>query len=270
MTDTQFDFDRDGFVVLRRVFDPTTLEQTRQILQDIVRYADRGLEDPFLKYYLRHRADQGVLYDLFQRHPEFDALARNPLVLDALEQVLGPDIFLYENSVVYKPKGRQNGVPYHQDFISRSDEPVKFIAWMAIDRVSRESGALKVLPGSHKGGFLPWHRVPGETHHDRIDPTRLDLSNQMHVELEPGDVLIFNQLVVHGSDEMHTDSLRLVYRASYQSFDEIFVPRGAPVVMRGGRPESLARRWPSPHRDAPRKPLLVRAINRIGRKLAAL
>jgi phytanoyl-CoA hydroxylase len=270
MPDTQYDFDRDGFVVLRRVFDLQTLEQTRQILQDIVCYADRGLEDPFLKYYLRHRPDQGVLYDLFQRHPEFDRLARNPRVLDALEQVLGPDIFLYENSVVYKPKGRQNGVPYHQDFISRSNEPVKFIAWMAIDRVTKESGALKVLPGSHKGGFLPWHRVPGETHHDRIDPARLDLSAEMHVELDPGDVLIFNQLVVHGSDEMHTDSLRLVYRASYQSFDEIFVPRGAPVVMRGGKPDALARRWPAPHQDAPRKPLFVRAINRIGRKLAAL
>lgn len=270
MSDISYDFDRDGFVVLRNVFDAATLERMRNTLVDIVKYAERGLEDPFLKYYLRHRADQGVLYDLFQRHPEFHELARNPRVLDALEQALGPDIFLYENSVVYKPKGRQNGVPYHQDFISRPDEPIKYIAWTAIDRVTKESGALKVLPGSHKGGFRKWYRVHGETHHDRIDTSTLDLSNEMHVELEPGDVLIFNQLVVHGSDEMHTDSLRLVYRASYQGFDEVFVPRGAPVVMRGGKPASLARRWPGPHREPQRKPLIVRALNRIGRKLASI
>lgn len=270
MLEKSYDFERDGFIVLHNVFDSATLERMRQILVDIVQYADKGLEDPFLKYYLKHRSDQGVLYDLFQRHPEFNEMVRNPRILDALEEVLGPDIFLYENSVVYKPKGRQNGVPYHQDFISRPNEPIKFVAWMAVDRVTKESGALKVLPGTHKGGFRKWHRVQGETHHDRIDESTLDLSNEMHIALEPGDVLIFNQLVVHGSDEMHTDSLRLVYRASYQGFDEIYVPRGAPVVMRGGHPASLAQRWSAPHQDPQRKPLVTRAINRIGRKLASI
>jgi phytanoyl-CoA hydroxylase len=270
MQEKSFDFEKDGFVVLHQVYTPEFLEQIRETLISIVKYAERDLEDPFTRYYLKHRADQGVLYDLFQRHPEFQEMARSPRILDALETVLGPDIFMYENSVVYKPRGRQNGVPYHQDFISRTDEPVKYIAWMAIDRVTKDSGALKVIPGSHRNGFLPWHRVKGETHHDRIDPKILDLSNEMLVELDPGDVLIFNQLVVHGSDEMNTDSLRLVYRVSYQGFDEIFTPRGAPITMRGGKPESLARRWPNAFKSVPRKNILRRTLNRIGRKLAAL
>lgn len=264
------DFDKDGFVVLRNVFPSDLLEHMRAILLEIVPYADKNLDDPFNRYYLRHRPDQGVLYDLYQRHPEFGEMARNSAILDVLAEKLGDDIFLYENSVVYKPKSRQNGVPFHQDFISRPNEPAKFIAWMAIDRVTKESGALKVVPGSHRNGFLPWHRVKGETHHDRINPEALDLQGVTHVELEPGDVLIFNQLVVHGSDEMHTDSLRLVYRVSYQSFDEIFVPRGSPIVVRGGRPSTLATRFPGPYVPPGRKPLLRRAINKIGRKLAEL
>lgn len=211
-----------------------------------------------------------MLYDLFQRHPEFEQLARAPRVLDALELALGADILLYENSVVYKPKGKKNGVPFHQDFISRANEPVKFIAWMAIDRVTKDSGALKVIPGSHKQGFLPWHRVKGETHHDRINLDSLDLTGLIHLELEPGDVLIFNQLVVHGSDEMNTDSLRLVYRASYQSFDEIFVPRGAPVCVHGGHPAALAQRWPHSAAHSSRRNFVIRGLNYVGRKLAAL
>ncbi len=266
-----FNFNDDGFIVLRKVFDGETLIRIRKILSEIVAYADCGLEDPFSNYYLRHRADKGVLFDLFQRHPEFYEIVSNPHILDALESVIGPDIFIYENSVVYKPKGKQNGVPYHQDFISRSNEPIKYIAWMAIDRVTKESGALKVLPGSHKDGFRDWYRVKGEAHHDRIDISTLDLSKQIHLELEPGDVLIFNQLVVHGSDQMSTESLRLVYRASYQGFDEIYVPRGSPIVVRGGRPESLASRWPSPyHHDLQSKNLLIRMLNRIGRKLVSI
>jgi phytanoyl-CoA hydroxylase len=266
----EHDFGADGFVVLRNVFPEAALAKLRATLVDIIAYADRQLEDPFSRYYLRHRADQGVLYDLYQRHPDFVAFTRNEAVLDALEPVIGPDIFLYENSVVYKPKGRSNGVPFHQDFISRPHEPAKFIAWMAIDRVTRESGALKVIPGSHRNGFLPWYRVRGETHHDRIREDALDLTHVRHVELEPGDVLIFNQLLVHGSDEMHTDSLRLVYRASYQGFEEVFTPRGSPIVVRGGAPRSLAARYPNPHRPAAPRPFWRRALNYVGRRLASL
>ncbi|HZR35833.1 MAG TPA: phytanoyl-CoA dioxygenase family protein [Nevskia sp.] len=265
----EFDFEKDGFIVLRGVFSEQVLAPMRVLLADLIAYADHNYDDPFDRYYLRHRADQGVLYDLYQRHPEFTEMAKNPLILDALEVVLGRDILLYENSLVYKPKGKKNGVPFHQDFISRSDEPLKFIAWMAIDRVTKTGGALKVIPGSHRNGFLPWFRVKGETHHDRVDASGLDLSKVHHVELEPGDVLIFNQLVVHGSDEAHTESMRLVYRVSYQSFDEIFVPRGAPIVVRGGGADSLSRRFNKPFVPQ-RKSLLRRALNRLGRSLASV
>lgn len=265
----EFDFEADGFVVLRAVYNQDELAALRQMLHSIVDYAEKGLEDPFERYYLRHRADQGVLYDLYQRHPEFLSFARNERVLAALSEVLGDDILLYENSVVYKPKGKRNGVPFHQDFISRSDEPLKYIAWMAIDDVTRTGGALKIIPGSHKTGFLPWHRVAGETHHDRVNVDAIDTSDPVHVTLNAGDVLIFNQLVVHGSDEAHTDSLRLVYRVSYQGFDEIFVPRGAPITVRGGTPDAMARRYPNPRPADVKKSVLRRAINKVGRTLAA-
>lgn len=260
---------RDGFAVLKAVFAEDQLAPVRALLQRVIRHADLDLEDPFERYYLRHRPDQGVLYDLYQRHPELRFMASAPRILEALDAVYGRDLFMYENSVVYKPRGRPNGVPFHQDFISRPDEPIKHVAWMAIDRVTRESGALKVIPGSHRQGFLPWIRVRGETHHDRIREGDVPRGSIVHVELEPGDVLIFNQLLVHGSDEMHTDSLRLVYRVSYQGIEEIFVPRGAPIMLRGGAPEALAERYPAPYRQRV-KPLWRRGLNRLGRMLSSV
>ena len=266
----EFDFERDGFTILRGVYSEEVLAPVRKLLTETIEYAERGLEDPFTRYYLNHRADQGVLYDLYQRHPEMGDMARNPVILDALVPALGPDILLYENSLVYKPKGKKNGVPFHQDFISRPDEPLKVVAWMALDKVTKTGGALKVIPGSHKNGFLDFYRVHGETHHDRIDASKLDLSTVMHVELEPGDVLIFHQLIVHGSDEAHTDSLRLVYRVSYQGFDEIYVPRGAPLIMRGGGPAALGKRFPQPYSPPQKKSLIRRALNKFGRLLSAV
>jgi phytanoyl-CoA hydroxylase len=266
----EFDFDKDGFVVLRQVFSPDEVASLRQLLRQIVDYAEQGLEDPFERYYLGHRADQGVLYDLYQRHPEFAPFARQPRILDAIAEVLGEDLELYENSVVYKPKGKRNGVPFHQDFISRPDEPRKLIAWMAIDEVTRDGGALKIIPGSHRTGFLPWHRVAGEAHHDRISEGAIDTTQPVHVTLAAGDVLIFNQLVVHGSDEAHTESLRLVYRVSYQGLDEVFSPRGSPLVLRGGLPASMAKRYPASKIAPVKKGLVRRVFNKVGRKLAAI
>jgi len=236
-----------GYTILRSVIPETAMAASRALTERIVAYAERNLEDPFTKYYIRHRADQGSLYDLYQRHPEFQPLAQLPTVLDALEEVLGPDIYLYENCLVYKPRGKKNGVPWHQDFISRPNEPRKYIAWMAIDDVTRENGAMKIIPGSHTQGFLPWHRVQGETHHDRVKPECVDESKAIYAELHAGDVLIFNQLLLHSSEEINSNKPRRAFRVSYQGFEAIYTPRGTPIVLRGGSPESLARRFPNPN-----------------------
>jgi phytanoyl-CoA hydroxylase len=266
---TTFDLDRDGLTILKRVHRAERVELARRFLATVVDYAERGLEDPFTSYYLPHRADQGVLYDVIQRHPELWDFAREPRVLDALVSALGDDVFIYENSVVYKPKGRRNAVPFHQDFISRPDEPLKLIAWTALDRITVETGAMKVIPGSHVKGFLPWFRVKGETHHDRIQLDSLPHLEAIHAELDPGDVLVFNQLLVHGSDEVHTDSLRLALRVSYQGFGRIEVPRGSPIVVRGGDPAALSRRFPgAAHSEE--LALWRRAARRAGRWLAKI
>lgn len=271
MSGTQlFDLHRDGFTILKGVHPPTAVASARDLIGNIVSYAERGLEDPFVPYYLPHRADQGVLFDVLQRHPGLWDLARNPLVLDEIAKDLGDDLVMYENSVVYKPKGRRNSVPYHHDFISRPDEPRKLIAWTALEPVTIKTGAMKLLPGSHSKGFLPWHRVHGETHHDRIRPEALPHVDPIYAELDPGDVLIFNQLLVHGSDEVHTESLRVALRVSYQSFSSLQVPRGSPLVVRGGGPEALASRFGMLARDKPRAPLWRRAARSLGRRLLAL
>jgi len=264
-------FEEQGFVILKKVFTEEKLKEIRNLQEKIVDYADKNLEDPFSPWSLEHRNDQGVLYDLYQRHPEFQEMAKNKEILDCLENVLGENIYLYDNSLVYKPKGKKNGVAWHQDFISRPTEPLKIIVWMALDNVTKENGTVQVIPGSHKQGHLPWHRVDGETHHDRVNMEYVekDKDKIIYAELEAGDVLLFNMLVLHGSDEIHTDEQRRVYRCSYQSMEKkVFTPRQSPIVMRGGSPEFLAEYYNKPHVKFKKKSIPVRVINKLGRILA--
>tara|TARA_R110002096_G_scaffold91625_9_gene207292 strand:+ start:5882 stop:6700 length:819 start_codon:yes stop_codon:yes gene_type:complete len=259
---------KNGFVVISKVIAEDRLLALRNLTDRIMAYADRGLEDPFAPYYLPHRSDQGVLYDLFHRHPEFQEAARLPQMLDVLEGVLGPNIFLYENSLVSKPKGRSNGVPWHQDFMSRPDEPKKYITWIALDDVRVENGALRVIPGSHLNGYVPYHVVPGETHHTRANPDTVDESQAVHVEMDAGSGFIFDCQILHGSDEVHADSPRRAFRVSYQGFEQIYTPRATPIVVRGGDPEDLGRLFPNKPIAPRKRSATIRALNKIGRVLA--
>lgn len=257
----------DGYTVLRGVHDDERLAPLRDLTDRIAAYADLDLHDPFSAYYLEHRNDQGTLYDLYQRHPEFRPLAESADVLRVLEQVVGRDIFMYENSLVAKPKGRANAVPWHQDFISRSDEPQKYISWTALDDVHTGNGAMSAIPGSHRNGYLEWFRVRGETHHDRLVDGQVDPDEAVVLEMRAGDVLVFDARLVHGSPECHSDEPRRGYRVSFQGFETVSTPRGAPIVVWGGAPESVAEWFPQPRRSPPAWRAFVR---KIGRRLSTI
>ncbi len=280
MEKTDYNFEDHGFVILENVFEESTLKKMRDLTDRVVAYGEKNLEDPFSKYYMRHRTDQGALYDLFQRHPEFQDMAKNEKILNSIAKIVGDDIFLYENSLVYKPKGKNNEVPWHQDFINRPQEPLKYIAWIALDDVKVDNGAMKVIPGSHKHGFLPWFSIPGETHHTRLQLDGIPLDDFIFAELKAGDVLIFNQLLLHSSDRIVSEMPRRAYRISYQGFDQIFTPRSTPIVLKGGSPESIEKRYSNAYK-APetvkkeiakpvKKNVLIRFLNKVGNRLQRL
>lgn len=130
-----------------------------------------------------------------------------------------------------------------------------------------ENGALKAIPGSHKEGYLPWYRVKGETHHDRVKNKYVDAEKARYLEMNAGDALIFDAMLLHSSDACDSDKPRRAYRISYQGFDKVITPRGSPIVLRGGQPENMAARYPNRHK-AKKIGLARRIINRIGRILA--
>lgn len=224
-------FESNGYLIVKSVIEEDQLITIRKICDEIAKYAELNNSDLFANYYLKHRPDQGVLYDLYQRFPEFSQLARNQVIIDVISDVYSKNFFLYENSLVYKPKGKANGVAWHQDFINRPKEPLKVIAWIALDDISQENGCMYAIPGSHKLGFLPWVTLKGETHHTRVDISKVDTSQAVPLEMSAGDVLIFHQLLLHSSKEVHTELPRRAYRVSYQNFEQSFTPRGTPIVI---------------------------------------
>jgi len=263
----------NGFCVIEDVFDEDELQVRRDLVNETIDFYEAGNADPFdgeHSEYSRHRVDQGVLYDVFQRYPPFQEMATNERVLDTVESVLGSNIYLYVNSVVYKPEDGANEVPFHQDFMDRPEESDRYIAWMPLYDATRENGCLKVIPGSHKEGFGSYHVEEGETHHTRLDKDQYDEEEIEYLEMEAGDVLLFHQHLMHGSDEVTSSKPRHAFRSVYKapSPDDVVTPRGGPVMLRGGDPESLRAADATAERSEPEEEGTVKkGLHFIGRRL---
>jgi hypothetical protein len=79
-------------------------------------------------------------------------LGRNARILDAVEDVIGPDILLFGASVFAKDGRDPRYVSWHQDSAYFGLTPHEEVtAWVAFTPANSVNGCLRVLPGAHRG-----------------------------------------------------------------------------------------------------------------------
>jgi non-heme Fe2+,alpha-ketoglutarate-dependent halogenase len=87
--------------------------------------------------------------------PWVDEIVHAPEVLDAVEDLIGPDIRLFHLTVWPKDPGSGAYVSWHQDATYFALDPICHVtAWVALTDAPVESGCMEVVPGSHKLGQL--------------------------------------------------------------------------------------------------------------------
>src|SRR6266571_1595673 len=106
-----------------------------------------------------------------------DEIVHHPAVLDAVEDLIGPDIRLFHLSVWPKKARDPAYVSWHQDATYFGLEPaLQVTAWVALTDASIEAGCMEVIPGSHKLGQLH--------HAERADATHNLLSRGQTITAE--------------------------------------------------------------------------------------
>ena len=140
-------------------------------------------------------------------------LASHPAILDAVEDVLGGDIFLWGFSLFVKDPGDESYVSWHQDSTYWGlSEPDVVTAWVALSASSRESGCMKMLPGSHKLEQLPHHDTLAErnllTRGQEI-AVKVDENKAEYLLLKPGEISLHNIRTVHGSEPNRSGERRI-------------------------------------------------------------
>jgi len=147
-----------------------------------------------------------------------DGVAHHPAVLDAVEDLIGPDILLYHITLWTKEAGALSYVLWHQDGAYFFLEPAEQVtAWVALSDAPVESGCIHALPGTHKGDWLP--------HFDDLGPNNMikrgqgirgfDGETGVPMPVRAGEMSLHHTKLVHASRGNDTDKRRIGVGLSY-------------------------------------------------------
>jgi non-haem Fe2+, alpha-ketoglutarate-dependent halogenase len=163
-----------------------------------------------IKGEMRHRSH--VLFTWINQ------MVRHPKILDAIEDLLGPNILCWNTSFFIKEARDPGFVSWHQDAtywgLSSSDVAT---AWIAMSPANKVSGCMKFIAGTHREQVQ---------HADTFDQNNLltrgqeiavevDEAKAIHVELKPGQASLHHVLLFHGSEPNQSDDRRIGLAVRY-------------------------------------------------------
>ena len=158
--------------------------------------------------------------------PDMTRLIAHPAITDRCAQLLGPNLLTWRSQLFHKPPGK-GPVGWHQAttymfeeefgepsvFPPDKDELFMLTVWIPADPSTRENGCLKVDTSSTTERTR-WMKLGGDVgfHSVNYGPCYEVKEEDVHyVTMEPGEVLIFTERAVHGSDKNLSDGNRMAF-----------------------------------------------------------
>ncbi len=148
-----------------------------------------------------------------------DQLIRHPRILDAVEDVIGPNILCWGSTFFIKEPRNPGFVSWHQDSTYWGLDPADVItAWIAFSDSNAANGAMRVIPGTHQ--------MDQVTHRDTFNADNLlsrgqeievevDERQARMLELKAGEMSLHHVRLIHGSDPNPSDTRRIGFAIRY-------------------------------------------------------
>lgn len=146
-------------------------------------------------------------------------LVRHPAILDAVEDVIGPDILCWGSSFFIKEARNPAFVSWHQDSTYWGLHPADVVtAWVALSDSTAANGAMRVIPGSHTLDQVA-HRdtFRSENLLSRGQEVMVDVDERQAVmlELAAGEMSLHHVRLIHGSDPNPSGARRIGFAIRY-------------------------------------------------------
>lgn len=205
-------FTEDGVACLRGLIESSWIERLRAAIE-------RDIANPGPHYHGYDVGGDGKFHGnlrLWEHDPDFKDYCFNSVLPEMASKFLRSDkVNLFYDQLFVKDPGTDSPTPWHHDqpfWPVRGRQIMSF--WLALDTVTQNSGGLSYIKGSHKWNlmFQPAAFGKGETKESQasyeLNPDYVPMPDIdaergkydfLDWDMEPGDVLAFHSLTVHGA-----------------------------------------------------------------------
>lgn len=234
-------FRRDGYYFPVPVLTPTEVARYRNCLE-------------------QHEAETGAPLQGNWRHKAHllftwvDELVHHPKIVDAAEDVLGPNLLCWTTNFFIKEANSPGFVSWHQDAfywgLSKDDVVT---AWVALSPANLESGCMKFVPGSqtqdHVEHVDTFHKDNLLSRGQEI-AVKVDGEETVNCILNPGEMSLHHVKLVHGSEPNRSNDRRIGLAIRYIPTDlKQLKVRDSATLVRGVDSYGNFDSEPRPKRD---------------------
>ena len=228
-------FNENGFAILPGILEQTTLKTVKRECEALVAelvlqrcaegkltntYPDASFETRLIRLYENYPDENPTIFRPELHREGFFGVFAHPTLLELAGVILGPEIRLYPNYSVRPklPANKRTEVLWHQDagYTSKEADILRMMnVWTPLVPVNVENGCMEFIPGSHKWGVVPHEQDEYylRIHDDYIKPVEGDA---VRIEIAPGDVVIFSNLLFHRGLPNRTEQVRWSLDFRYQ------------------------------------------------------
>jgi non-haem Fe2+, alpha-ketoglutarate-dependent halogenase len=210
LTQQQVDaYNRDGFLYPFDALSPDELADARAGLERF----ETDLGCPVAKAELKWRSHG------FAHSPWFARLALHPRILDAVEDLIGPDILIWTSTFFIKEPHSPTFAAWHQDGTYFGLTPKTLVtAWVALSDASHEAGCMDAV--SFNGAPRQMHHAPKRLEHS-INRAGQEVVGEINesgiqaMELKAGQFSLHHELAIHRSSPNNASHRRIGIGLNY-------------------------------------------------------
>lgn len=203
------DFERDGFLVIRGLFDEAEIRRITEWTEEVTAWPE--VPGKYMMYFEKSRLQpaQRILNrmeDVEPYHRGFSDLFQSEKLQGVVGELFGETAVLYKDKINFKMPG-SDGFKAHQDVQAGWDTyaDLHITALVSIDASTPENGCLEMAAGHHRSGLIG----------DKWKPLDEDALEYTPIPTAPGDAVFFDSYAPHRSKPNMTDKPRRVLYVTY-------------------------------------------------------
>ncbi|MEM7140006.1 MAG: phytanoyl-CoA dioxygenase family protein [Actinomycetota bacterium] len=209
-----------GYVVIENLVEPEVVAEVTRELDEIEAGVDALLKAmPDERMFIAESGAITFAPHAVKQSAAARAVSAHPAIAEVCHDLIGPDVRLYWDQIVYKKPEKPREFPWHQDNGYTYVEPQQYLTiWLSLTDATVDAGCPWVAQGAHLGGTL---------RHEYVDPLGFqcfaDHPDAIAAPVGAGGAVIFSSLTPHKTGPNVTDGVRKTYILQY-------APDGAEVL----------------------------------------